>query len=587
VPLLIPVAGVALFAGGVGAGATPPASSRACERGVSGGTVASDRTPLPNRNARSKTTLVPRGASALLLCRYYGLNAGARSELLAGSATVSDAATIARLAAELDTLPRLRRGIYCPMDDESAIVAIFRYRNAPADPVQIHLKGCRLVSNGQVARTAISPTGARLIRQLEALVATTRRIAETRRCPAALAGANDLGTLAFIREQKLVALDVASCRERTLAPVGRIFGPVSWSGDGRFIAFGAHVVGAVGGRVWQPLSHSGGTLVWAPRGHELAGTTVKGGLLVGGPGMRARRLLPEGWGASTVAWSPSGDVLAVSRSLYGKAPPPYHQEIWLLNPRTGGKRELFQLPKSKLAPPLLYGFSPDGRWLVAWEDTQNSASLAADGLPLVAIRIADGKAVRIGETRGTLVYRDFLSWCDSALAYVVNRGGRQVTLNDRIAFAGPPPGWPVVVPADPGAGAQLSFVSPACSPPDLFELAAAVGPTTADTPFGHERRRIWLLGYTGGNWHPLGPTPPAGTSDELPIWSADGRWIAFIRSGPTNKDAGAHGVLYLLELGKGLHGRAKVVGPLADLGQTGNYYGHYGWSYQLGWQTAR
>jgi len=467
------------------------------------------------------------------------------------------------------------------MDDGSAILAIFGYNRAPDDPVRVGLKGCRLVSNRALTRTALSPTGAKLVGELEALVTAKPRLAARTRCPDALGGARDLGTLAFIRDQRLVALDVARCRTRTLAAAAHIFGPVSWSGDGRFIAFGPRVVAAAGGRAWEPLPGSGGTLVWAPRGHELAGTTAKGGLFVGGPGVRVRRLLQDGWGASTVAWSPSGALLAVSRSLYGKAPPPYHQEVWLLNPRTGAKRELFHLRKPKLAPPLLDGFSPDGHWLVAWEDTQNSASLAADGLPLVAIRVADGKTVPIGS--GTLVYRDFLSWCHDGLAYVLNRGGRQVTLGDRIVLAGPPDWKPALTYGR--IHDTNSYVSPACLPPDEFELAAAVGPRTADSPFGQERRRIWLLGYTGGNWHPLGPTPPPGRSDELPLWSADGRWIAFIRTGPTKRNAQASGVLYLLDLGKQINGQAKLVGPVADVGSTGNYYGHYGWSYQLAWRT--
>jgi len=44
-------------------------------------------------------------------------------------------------------------------------------------------------------------------------------------------------------------------------------------------------------------------------------------------------------------------------------------------------------------------------------------------------------------------------------------------------------------------------------------------------------------------------------------------------------------VLYLLDLGKQINGQAKLVGPVADVGSTGNYYGHYGWSYQLAWRT--
>src|SRR5262249_34052007 len=81
---------------------------------------------------------------------------------------------------------------------------------------------------------------------------------------------------------------------------------------------------------------------------------------------------------------PDGCTVAVSRSLYLKSPPPYHREIWLIDIASGRKREIFHLRKPQLAPPYLYGFSPDGRWLITFEDTQNSASLAADGLPLFA-----------------------------------------------------------------------------------------------------------------------------------------------------------------------------------------------------------
>ena len=252
--------------------------------------------------------------------------------------------------------------------------------------------------------------------------------------------------------------------------------------------------------------------------------------------------------------------------------------------RSGTKTLLFHLAKPDVAPPWLSGFSPDGRWLLAWEDSDNSASLAADGVPLIAVPLTSGKPVAIG--KGTLIYGDFVSWCsDGQLAYVLDNGGREVTLGDRISFAGPPPQWPVTTPP-PGAGvgAHLSFVSPACSPPDLFEIAAAAGPVTQDEPFGQEHRSIWLLSYTGGNWHSLEPPPPQGTSDELPLWSSDGRWIAFIRT----SRAGANGVgrLYLLDLGTRSDGQARAIGPIANVGVTGNYYGHYNWAAQIAWHST-
>jgi hypothetical protein len=56
------------------------------------------------------------------------------------------------------------------MDDGSAIVAIFGYAKQPSDPVRIGLKGCLVVGNDYVTRTAASSTGTRLVRTLEQLV---------------------------------------------------------------------------------------------------------------------------------------------------------------------------------------------------------------------------------------------------------------------------------------------------------------------------------------------------------------------------------------------------------------------------------
>ena len=96
---------------------------------------------------------------------------------------------------------------------------------------------------------------------------------------------------------------------------------------------------------------------------------------------------------------------------------------------------IFHLDPPSLAPAWLHGFSPDGRWLLFWEDSLNSASLAADGLPLVALPVSGGKPITI---TGELHYSDFLTWCGKTLVYVLNHGGRQVTLGDGIVAAAPP-----------------------------------------------------------------------------------------------------------------------------------------------------
>lgn len=126
--------------------------------------------PLSSTTPSVGRALVPRGGTSLLLCRYYGLNPAQTARQLERMRLVSSAAWIARLTAELDSLPTLRRGIFCPFDDGREIVATFRYPRAPADVVDIGLAGCRIISNGRLSRTAIGPTGGRLLAQLTMLV---------------------------------------------------------------------------------------------------------------------------------------------------------------------------------------------------------------------------------------------------------------------------------------------------------------------------------------------------------------------------------------------------------------------------------
>jgi len=115
--------------------------------------------------------LVGKGADAVLLCRYRGLNA-ATPRGLERERLVTSGARIARLTASFDALPPSPPGIHsCPLDDGSEIVATFRYPSRGDDVVTVGLSGCRIVGNGVVpARTASSGAGPRLLAELTALV---------------------------------------------------------------------------------------------------------------------------------------------------------------------------------------------------------------------------------------------------------------------------------------------------------------------------------------------------------------------------------------------------------------------------------
>jgi hypothetical protein len=158
---------LALLLGGAAAVAH---GSRGLPPGPAGRCPSSGRTQLPNDNAAAKTTLVPSGASSLLLCRYYGVNAGASSERLAASAKMGSSAAMTQLAAALDALLPPPPGIQCPLDDGSAVLAIFGYDAQPPDPVSIGLSGCLIVGNGYLVRSARSSDGMQLLQGLEALL---------------------------------------------------------------------------------------------------------------------------------------------------------------------------------------------------------------------------------------------------------------------------------------------------------------------------------------------------------------------------------------------------------------------------------
>jgi hypothetical protein len=159
---------------------------------------------------------------------------------------------------------------------------------------------------------------------------------------------------------------------------------------------------------------------------------------------------------------------------------------------------------------------------------------------------------------------DFVSRCGQRLV-VVAGPDRYATHDKRLVAFVPStrwPGWHVV---DVSRDRTRSWVTPACSF-DGRTIAASAGRNWLERPIGTEARGIWTLSLDGRSRKRL-TTPPRGSTDELPIWA--GTSILFVRSGPTSADGTASGALYLVKPG------GTVTGPLAKLGRTTNFYGHY------------
>lgn len=124
-----------------------------------------------NENPRSKESIVPGEPDRLLLCRYLGLNHGARSDALLRARPVAKPSVVSSIAGGFDDLPPFPKGVFaCASDDGSRTYAFFRYEAEPPVVVEVSFTGCWVASNGHA--DAVAPS-AHLRRRLVNLTKRT------------------------------------------------------------------------------------------------------------------------------------------------------------------------------------------------------------------------------------------------------------------------------------------------------------------------------------------------------------------------------------------------------------------------------
>ena len=206
--------------------------------------------------------------------------------------------------------------------------------------------------------------------------------------------------MAYAANGSLHILELSSGRNRVLVPRQAAPGgwPVSFSPDGRWVAFGPGlVVAAAGGRVCSPLGMRSATAAyamtwqWLPGRDVLIAETPSGSLIEATMTGHLRRLPIRVYPSWAV--DPSGRYIAYGYSPHPTAPGV--EQIRVLDLATGSVRILYRGPRHRIAPPGVAEWSPDGRWVFFWPDADNSASLAADGLPLLAVSTQTGATVRV------------------------------------------------------------------------------------------------------------------------------------------------------------------------------------------------
>jgi len=396
-----------------------------------------------------------------------------------------------------------------------------------------------------------------------------------------------LGTIALTVRGGLVLIDLAACRVRPLA--GRGAGAPRFSPDGRWLAYTQLVPGnptlpvvipAGGAPPRSPLG--GGILAWSWAPHEdlLYGLTQTGSLIAASP-TGARRVVVKHLGGAfydrQIAVSPDGHTVAVDRSRCGVLTHGGVEstvgEIDTVNVRTGTRAVVLKRTGSLFT---LAGWSPNGRWILFWSAQICSASLTADGWPLYAVPASGGQPVPA--IRHMLLYSDFLTWCGQSL--IAASGPSRETNSDSALVETSPPGWRerTLRPAR-----ALSWVSPSCSPSGLA-LVAAAGPNNGPARFGLEHRSIWLLRPDSAPIRRLANPPARNLSDEAPRFSADGRWVLFVRSRvvPVGQAAISHDTLQLVRTTGG-----PAIPIVSFTSDDFSYYDHFSWPYEIDWQQPQ
>ena len=197
----------------------------------------------------------------------------------------------------------------------------------------------------------------------------------------------------------------------------------------------------------------------------------------------------------------------------------------------------------------LVGTSPDRKWVLYAIDRFSSASLAADGLPVRAIRVGGGRSYAIATG---LVYANYCGWCDDR--FVMTAGFDRTTTTHKWLVTSTPPAWGARILAK---NARLAFGSLTCTGDGVVVQSTVADPEGFRSPHW----ALWHVAWNGSLRRLT--SPPAGASDESPRYAAG--VLYFVRSGS----------LYALRSGR-------LLGPLLRVPRVApGFFGHTDWAYAV------
>jgi WD40-like Beta Propeller Repeat len=346
------------------------------------------------------------------------------------------------------------------------------------------------------------------------------------------------GRLAFVSRSRIYVLDGSAAGHTASlhaiptgkTTTGKTPSSPAWSPDGRWLAFlvgtpsadGAVTAGALwlagpdGQAAHQVLPKVDG-FAWSPTADELAATSGSGGKLFAvRPGKPTYPMLEvPGQFDGAPAWSPNGREVAVATVELTAAKRFAGSVIDLFVPSEG--IVVNSLASSRTDALIVDGWWTSGEGVLAWSDPRDSASLPADGLPLVSYPLGDAPTATLPSTPA---YPSF-AIPDGAGVTLVTGSGRNagtITYCTVSGHCGPAQGAPPTpVNLDP---VQSQWQGE----PDLAFAHCATQATTADVTqrslrAWYQTCELWYVGGAGGN--ALAVTR-AGAGVAAPTWSAAG-----------------------------------------------------------------
>lgn len=377
--------------------------------------------------------------------------------------------------------------------------------------------------------------------------------------------------------------------------------------------FQLRVVGADGGGDHQVLAGSGlAAFSWSPAADLIAAvpTAASGrseGLVVVSPaGGRARRLLPSTTVVNSFVWSPHGRSLAYA-SRPAAAPKTLPGYLYTVA-AAGGRPSRVRWTPPAGSSTILAGWWPSGQGLLAWTDPHGSASLADQGLPLVAVPLRRGKPHVLATT---VVYLPWVDWSpDGRLLMVVEGSGASPATGKALGLCQPARGTCRRL-SQPGGTAS---VDPAWSP-DGRQVAFVRVKSGLSAQGSFDSRQLWVASADGSRahavWGEAGPgqvgtmsggsglaragqgsagtvagsvrtarsvaPSAAGSGVVLPAWTADSRSIGYSTADAVVVVDPAAGTLRVVASGLAGGGDGKI-GP--------DVYGKGPWEGAATWDTS-